>query len=137
MDLFYRLNVFPLTMPPLRDRTEDIPLLVRHLVQEFAKQMGKQIDAIPAESMEVLSKYSWPGNVRELRDIVERFVILTSGKRLRVPKDELIEQLQSPKGRGEMARLVEASDGSLGWPARRARDASAASKPRWPASASL
>ena len=105
MDLFYRLNVFPLTMPPLRDRREDIPLLVRHMVQEFAKQMGKQIDAIPAESMEALSNYSWPGNVRELRNIVERSVILTPGKRLRVPKDELIEQPQALRSASEVAPL--------------------------------
>jgi formate hydrogenlyase transcriptional activator len=94
-DLYYRINVFPITIPPLRERREDIPTLVRYFVQEFATRMRKQIDAIPAESMEALVRYSWPGNVRELRNILERSVILTSGKRLRIPKDALDETAQA------------------------------------------
>ncbi len=90
-DLYYRVNVFPITIPALRERRADIPTLVRYFVQEFATRMRKQIDAIPAESMEALVSYSWPGNVRELRNVVERSVILTSGKRLRIPKDALAE----------------------------------------------
>ena len=88
-DLYYRLNVFPITVPPLRKRRQDIPLLVRFFVQDFAARMRKHIDSIPAETMEALVNYSWPGNVRELRNLVERSVILTTGKRLRIPHDAL------------------------------------------------
>jgi len=88
-DLFYRLNVFPITVPPLRKRRQDIPLLVRFFVRDFATRMRKQIDAIPADTMQALMNYSWPGNVRELRNVVERSVILTSGTRLRIPHDAL------------------------------------------------
>jgi formate hydrogenlyase transcriptional activator len=90
-DLFYRVNVFPITIPALRERREDIPTLVRYFVQEFATRMRKNIEAIPTEVMETLVNYSWPGNIRELRNIVERSVILTSGKRLIIPKDDLHE----------------------------------------------
>jgi formate hydrogenlyase transcriptional activator len=86
-DLFYRLNVFPITIPPLRERCDDIPMLARYFVQEFASRMRKEIDAIPSESMEALKNYSWPGNIRELRNILERSVILTPGRRLRIPRD--------------------------------------------------
>jgi formate hydrogenlyase transcriptional activator len=88
-DLFYRVNVFPIAVPSLRERREDIPTLVRYFVQEFSTRMRKQIDAIPAEVMETLVNYSWPGNIRELRNIIERSVILTTGKRLTIPKDDL------------------------------------------------
>jgi formate hydrogenlyase transcriptional activator len=88
-DLYYRVNVFPITVPPLRERREDIPTLVRYFVQEFATRMRKEIESIPADAMEALVKYSWPGNIRELRNVLERSVILTSGKRLRVPTDAL------------------------------------------------
>jgi len=88
-DLFYRVNVFPITLPALRERREDIPTLVRYFVQEFSTRMGKNIEAIPAEIMEILVNYSWPGNIRELRNIIERSVILTSGRRLTIPKDDL------------------------------------------------
>ncbi len=90
-DLFYRVNVFPITLPALRERREDIPTLVRYFVQEFAIRMRKNIEAIPAEVMETLVNYSWPGNIRELRNIIERSVILTPGKRLIIPKDDLHE----------------------------------------------
>jgi formate hydrogenlyase transcriptional activator len=84
-DLYYRLNVFPIGIPPLRERFEDIPLLVMHFVRMFAKRMGKQIDEVPAEVMEALLRYQWPGNIRELQNFIERSVILTSGNILRPP----------------------------------------------------
>jgi len=90
-DLYYRINVFPITIPPLRERREDIATLVRYFVQEFATRMRKEIESIPAESMAALVNYSWPGNIRELRNVLERSVILTAGKRLQVPKDALAE----------------------------------------------
>jgi formate hydrogenlyase transcriptional activator len=90
-DLFYRINVFPITIPPLRDRREDIPTLVRYFVQEFSTRMRKEIDAIPAEVMAALTNYSWPGNIRELRNVLERSVIITTGRRLRLAKDALDE----------------------------------------------
>ncbi len=88
-DLYYRLNVFPITMPPLRERAEDIPALVRHFAQKFALRMKKRIETIPAEAMKVLQQYAWPGNVRELENFIERAVILTQGPDLSVPITEL------------------------------------------------
>jgi formate hydrogenlyase transcriptional activator len=88
-DLYYRLNVFPIVIPPLRDRREDIPLLVRYFAQEYARRMKKQIEKIPANAMSALSEYHWPGNVRELENFVERAVILSPGPELRVPLAEL------------------------------------------------
>src|SRR5262249_50170405 len=84
-DLFYRLNVFPIHLPPLRERAEDIPLLVRHFVQRFARQMSRTIDTIASDTMERLIRYPWPGNIRELENIIERAVILSAGPVLRVP----------------------------------------------------
>jgi formate hydrogenlyase transcriptional activator len=84
-DLFYRLNVFPIEIPPLRKRSEDIPLLVWHFVQQFAGRMGKTIETIPAEAMDALTGYAWPGNIRELQNLMERAVILSAGRVLRVP----------------------------------------------------
>ena len=84
-DLFYRLNVFPITVPPLRERREDIPMLVRHFAQQFARQMRKSIETIPSETMETLTRYDWPGNIRELQNLIERAVILSSGPTLDVP----------------------------------------------------
>ena len=83
-DLYYRLNVFPIA-PPLRDRLEDIPLLVLHFVKRFAQQMGKQIDEVPAEGMQALASHPWPGNIRELQNFIERSVILTTGNVLHTP----------------------------------------------------
>ena len=83
-DLFYRLNVFPVTIPPLRDRREDIPMLVWSFVKAFSKNMGKSIERIPVDVMEKLQRYSWPGNVRELRNVIERALILARGKTLHV-----------------------------------------------------
>jgi transcriptional regulator with GAF, ATPase, and Fis domain len=87
-DLFYRLNVFPIVIPPLRERREDIPLLVRAVVKEFQKRMGKEIERIPKKTMQALQSYSWPGNVRELRNLIEHAMILSNGKTLdvHVPK---------------------------------------------------
>jgi len=83
-DLFYRLNVFPIQVPPLRERTEDIPLLVWRFVDEFSKTFGKRIDVIPRDNMEALQRYTWPGNIRELRNLVERAMILAAGPRLTI-----------------------------------------------------
>jgi formate hydrogenlyase transcriptional activator len=84
-DLYYRLNVFPISVPPLRHRSEDIPLLVTHFVASYAERMNKQIERIPDEVMEALIGQSWPGNVRELQNFIERSVILTDGNTLRIP----------------------------------------------------
>jgi formate hydrogenlyase transcriptional activator len=84
-DLFYRLNVFPLQVPPLRERQEDIPLLARHFVLQYARRMNKSIDTFPSEAMNVLVRYHWPGNIRELQNLMERAVILSPGPVLRVP----------------------------------------------------
>ncbi|HUI68659.1 MAG TPA: sigma-54-dependent Fis family transcriptional regulator [Nitrospirota bacterium] len=83
-DLFYRLNVFPITIPPLRERREDIPLLAWAFVRQFEKKLGKQIDSIPQRSMEALQRYSWPGNVRELRNVIEHAMIVTRDKTLKL-----------------------------------------------------
>src|SRR5579862_3316130 len=88
-DLYYRLNVFPLRVPALRERPEDIPLLVRHFVQQFSRRVSRAIDTIPSETMTTLVKYPWPGNIRELQNVIERAVILTKGSILNVPSDEL------------------------------------------------
>jgi formate hydrogenlyase transcriptional activator len=88
-DLYYRLNVFPITVPPLRDRAGDIPLLVRHLVNKFSRRMNRAIESIPAHAMEALTHHHWPGNVRELQNVIERAVILSTDGVLRVPLPEL------------------------------------------------
>jgi formate hydrogenlyase transcriptional activator len=88
-DLFYRLNVFPISVPALRERPDDIPELVRYFTQKYARQMNKRIETIPADAMESLRQYHWPGNVRELENLVERAVILTEGSVLRVPLSEI------------------------------------------------
>src|SRR5712672_296637 len=84
-DLYYRLNVFPVSLPPLRERREDIPALVEHFVEIYARRMGKQIDRISPETMSELTSYPWPGNIRELQNFIERSVILTSGNVLESP----------------------------------------------------
>ena len=88
-DLYYRLNVFPILIPPLRERGKDIPLLVRYFVQKYARQMDRHIETISAEEMDALRRYHWPGNVRELENLIERAVILSPGPELRVPVAEL------------------------------------------------
>jgi formate hydrogenlyase transcriptional activator len=88
-DLYYRLHIFPLAVPPLRDRREDIPLIVRHFVDKFTRRMNRSIKTIPARTMEALVTYSWPGNVRELQNFIERAVILSPGPSLFAPLEEL------------------------------------------------
>ena len=88
-DLYYRINVFPIVVPPLRDRAEDIPLLVRYFTQKHARLMNKNIETIPTIVLNALSKYDWPGNIRELENLIERAVILTQGSALHVPIGEL------------------------------------------------
>ena len=90
-DLWYRLNIFPITMPPLRDRPEDIPLLVTFFIEKITKRLGKTIEVIPSGVMEALQKYHWPGNVRELENVLERAVINSSGPKLR-----LVDELRKP-----------------------------------------
>src|ERR1700678_4147123 len=88
-DLYYRVNVIPIHVPPLRERPEDIPLLVRHFVREAARRMNKTIDTIPSDTMTALAEYQWPGNIRELENVVERAVILCRSSVLRVPYRDL------------------------------------------------
>ena len=107
MDLYYRLDVFPVHVPPLRQRQEDIPLLVRHFVQQFARRMNKTIDTIPSDTMNVLVRYEWPGNIRELQNLLERAVILSTGPVLKVPLADLQAQPMSPAA-GKQETLEEA-----------------------------
>lgn len=88
-DLFYRLNVFPIAVPPLRERKEDIPYLAMHFTQEYSRRLGRKIRSIAAETIEQLVRYPWPGNIRELQNLIERSVILTAGDTLRIPAQEL------------------------------------------------
>lgn len=88
-DLYYRLNVFPMLVPPLRDRREDISLLAWHFVRKYSQRMNKSIDHIPEETVQALTRYHWPGNIRELQNLIERAVILTQGNTLNVPSEEL------------------------------------------------
>jgi formate hydrogenlyase transcriptional activator len=88
-DLYYRLNVFPVLLPPLRERPDDIPRLVRHFTQRFARRMGRRIETIPTAVLEALVRYPWPGNVRELQNVLERAVILSPGPSLQIPLDDL------------------------------------------------
>jgi formate hydrogenlyase transcriptional activator len=88
-DLYYRLNVFPIQVPALRERREDIPLLVRYFVQKFSRRQNRVVQYVPADAMDALVNYSWPGNVRELENLIERAVLLSPGKELRVPMSEL------------------------------------------------
>ena len=88
-DLFYRLNIFPVQVPPLRERVTDIPLLVNFFVNKHAKRMGKRIERIPTDAMRALSRWHWPGNVRELETVTERALILSQGPVLNVPLAEL------------------------------------------------
>ncbi|HYJ13974.1 MAG TPA: sigma 54-interacting transcriptional regulator, partial [Candidatus Limnocylindria bacterium] len=95
-DLYYRLNVFPVTIPPLRERREDIPLLVRYFAQKYARRMKRPIDTIPVKSMTALTEYHWPGNVRELENFIERAVILSRGAELQIPLAELKQRAAGP-----------------------------------------
>jgi formate hydrogenlyase transcriptional activator len=95
-DLYYRLNVIPISLPPLRERVEDIPLLVEHFVQKFSARLGKPIDAIPGEVMEVLRSHDWPGNIRELQNFIERAVVLSPESVLRPTLSELKQMTRQP-----------------------------------------
>jgi formate hydrogenlyase transcriptional activator len=122
-DLYYRLSVFPLALPPLRERTADIPKLVRYFTQKYARRMNKRVERIPAETMEALAAYAWPGNVRELENLIERAVILTRGTSLEIPLAELrvaagaatpvtLEDAE----RGHIRRVLEQAGGVVGGP---------------------
>jgi len=116
-DLYYRLNVFPIRIPPLRDRREDIPLLVSYFVQKFSKQMQKNVEAVPTAVMKGLTAWDWPGNIRELENFIERAVIVTRGKSLEAPLGEL-RKMDTDKAthlvRKEQKYIVgESSDGRI------------------------
>jgi formate hydrogenlyase transcriptional activator len=122
-DLYYRLNVFPVLVPPLRERAEDIPLLVRYFVQKYARRMDRRIETISAEEMEALIRYHWPGNVRELENLVERAVILSPGPELRVPVAELKQPSDAPSSltleaaeREHIIRVLRETKGVVGGP---------------------
>jgi formate hydrogenlyase transcriptional activator len=92
LDLYYRLNVFPISIPPLRERREDIPLLVRHFVQQFTRKMHKTVEVISSQTMEALVDYPWPGNIRELQNVIERSVVVYDKGELSVSKDWLAHE---------------------------------------------
>ncbi len=122
-DLYYRLNVFPVLVPPLRERAEDIPLLVRYFVQKYARRMDRRIETISAEEMEALIRYHWPGNVRELENLIERAVILSPGPELRVPVAELKQPSDAPScltleaaEREHIIRVLRETNGVVGGP---------------------
>lgn len=105
-DLYYRLRVFPITVPPLRERAEDIPILVRYFAQKHAERMHRRIEIIPPEAMEALARWHWPGNVRELENIIERAVILSPGPVLRIPLAELVPA-EGEEGNGNGSGTLE------------------------------
>ena len=110
-DLFYRLNVFPIISPPLRDRQEDIAPLVHYFTQKFSKRMNKRIDAIPTETMTTLARYHWPGNIRELENFIERAVILSRGSTLAAPLSELKQQRKAdPAGAAHPRTTLEEAE---------------------------
>jgi formate hydrogenlyase transcriptional activator len=137
-DLFFRLNVFPLELPPLRERPEDIPLLVRHFAEEFSRRMSRTIETISSETMNALCQYRWPGNIRELQNVIERSVILSSGPSLNVPVAELhsstvpvpandpapakstrrtpVRSILAEVDRNQIIRALKESDGRIGGP---------------------
>jgi formate hydrogenlyase transcriptional activator len=108
-DLFYRLNVFPIHVPPLRERREDIPTLVRHFAQQFSRRMNKNIETIPSETMAELTEYEWPGNIRELQNLIERAVILTTGTTLDIPVTALARR-SAPAPRENHGETLEDAD---------------------------
>src|SRR5882762_1251484 len=137
-DLFFRLNVFPIEVPPLRERPEDIPLLVRHFSEEISRRMNKTIEAISSETMKALCQYHWPGNIRELQNVIERAVILSSGPTLKVPVTELqprtpavparndesagstrrtpVRSILAEVDRNQIIRALKETDGRIGGP---------------------
>jgi formate hydrogenlyase transcriptional activator len=123
-DLYYRLNVFPIRIPPLRERPEDIPLLVRYFTQKYGRRMEKQIETIPAAAMKKLTAWHWPGNIRELENFIERSVILTHGTALQVPLSELGgngKTVSVPDGRraderAQILRILKDTNGRIAGP---------------------
>jgi formate hydrogenlyase transcriptional activator len=129
-DLYYRLDVFPIRVPPLRERAEDIPLLVRRFVQQFSERNNRMIDTILSETMEALIRYHWPGNIRELQNVVERSVIISKGATLMVALDELkpdeglktnhsreaLQQILSETERTQILRALERSNWVIAGP---------------------
>jgi len=121
-DLYYRMNVFPIRLPPLRERPEDIPLLVRYFSQRYARRMQKQIECIPAAAMRKLTRWHWPGNVRELQNLVERAVILTRSSTLAISVPELANSggnlAPARAGNGEeqdrIVRILKETKGRVG-----------------------
>ena len=97
-DLYYRLKVFPITLPPLRDHPEDIPALAEYFMRKYAREMSRQVEMIPSNTMQELAGWSWPGNVRELENFIERSVILSPGRTLRAPLAELRTDAVEPAG---------------------------------------
>jgi formate hydrogenlyase transcriptional activator len=123
-DLYYRLNVFPIRIPPLRERPEDIPLLVRYFTQKYGRLMNKEIESIPAAAMRRLSSWHWPGNIRELENFIERSVILTHGSALQAPIGELsnngkttpVAGTREANERDEMVRILKITNGRVAGP---------------------
>jgi formate hydrogenlyase transcriptional activator len=119
-DLYYRLNVFPIRIPPLRERPEDIPLLVHYFTQKYARRMEKQIETIPSSALKKMSSWEWPGNIRELENFIERAVILTRGKALEIPLAEIKTKRFVPARkkltaeRDEILQALEESGGRVG-----------------------
>src|SRR5260221_1241527 len=123
-DLYYRLNVFPIRIPPLRERPEDIPLLVRYFTQKYGQLMNKEIESIPAAALRKLSSWHWPGNIRELENFIERSVILTHGAALQAPSGELsnnsrttpVAGTREGNERDEAVRVLKITNGRLTGP---------------------
>jgi len=123
-DLYYRLNVFPIRIPPLRERPEDVPLLVRYFAQKYGRRMQKQIESIPTAALRKLSSWHWPGNIRELENFIERSVILTRGSELQVPVSGLSNNGKSipmvgtreANERDEIVRILKVTNGRVGGP---------------------
>ena len=109
-DLYYRLHVFPLEVPPLRERREDIPLLTRYFVQKHAQRMGRKIDTIPTQALEALTNCDWPGNIRELQNVIERSVILSNGAELRLAMPEVNSKFASSALHSRASNISEAAD---------------------------
>jgi formate hydrogenlyase transcriptional activator len=129
-DLYYRLNVFPIEIPPLRERHEDIPLLVRHFVRKYAQRINKPIDKIPTKAMAALTEYYWPGNIRELENFIERSILLSRGTELQLPLSQLTQRGKFPAARplknfntleevkrGHIVRTLEDTNWVIGGPA--------------------